>query len=89
MIFFEPVCNCCALCHKETSDPNPFYICDECKERASKNLKVSFRIAGDSLVAEVDDKEVSKPLVEMLLEDLKEDENAELGDTSPPITNEE
>lgn len=32
-IRFKMVCNSCMLCKKPTNDPNPFYICNECKKR--------------------------------------------------------
>lgn len=42
-IKFEVVCNCCVICHRKTLDPNPFYICKECKEKlkADKNYRTS------------------------------------------------
>lgn len=30
---FKTICNSCIVCHKETDNPNPFYICDKCAYR--------------------------------------------------------
>ena len=38
-VVFKTICNSCIICHKETIDPNPFYICDTCKEN-SKQIRI-------------------------------------------------
>lgn len=40
-VVFKTICNSCVVCHKETIDPDPFYICDACKEKikADKGVK--------------------------------------------------
>lgn len=29
-IKLKTIYNCCMICHKETTNSNPFYICDNC-----------------------------------------------------------
>ena len=45
-IKFKTIYNCCAICHRQTLDPNPFYICDECKEKlkADKESEDAHRV---------------------------------------------